>query len=585
MKTTKLLLGVTVAAVTAACVNSVQAVTAPAGDLPNMAATSLPSNYTSSPAIADVVKLVQAGVGDAVLASYINHASVPFNPTATDLIYLKDLGLSDAAMQALLPVNPADRPTSARTPVQGAPAQQPMPTPPAPLAAGTPQQQVTASSFYEPLSPYGKWVMVPGTGYCWQPTVAVVDPGWRPYAQRGHWIDTDCGWYWESDYSWGWAAFHYGRWSQQPRLGWVWSPDTVWAPAWVSWRHSDDYCGWAPLPPTACYRPGWGLSYYDGRNGVSIEFGLRHDHYTFVHNSHFYDRQPFRHAAPPTQVVNLYQNTTVVNHYTTVNHTTVINPGASYAVVSKAAAAPVTKILIKDLPAASGNHPGPLANSGPGWYRAPLPPPQPEKPPAVVRPLVNHAGPVTAVPVRSAAVPPPTPNPALHGSPQTAMQPLRPTLPLLSASAAQVAKAAMPEGVGTHPVTDERLHHQPVRAAEPVKPGQANYLSTPQTAPRPVENHLRNLPSPAIGPALPTHGQNFLASHAAIQPPVHHETAPVLPPLRAPSLSRTEVGHATSAYPMPAIGQRGTLTKSDVQGQNGSDRLGRGSKADQPDKR
>ena len=584
MKPTKLLLGVTVAAVTAACVNSVQAVTAPAGDLPNMAATSLPSNYTSSPAIADVVKLVQAGVGDAVLASYINHASVPFNPTATDLIYLKDLGLSDAAMQALLPVNPADRPTSARTPVQGAPAQQPMPTPPAPLAAGTPQQQVTASSFYEPLSPYGKWVMVPGTGYCWQPTVAVVDPGWRPYAQRGHWIDTDCGWYWESDYSWGWAAFHYGRWSQQPRLGWVWSPDTVWAPAWVSWRHSDDYCGWAPLPPTACYRPGWGLSYYDGRNGVSIEFGLRHDHYTFVHNSHFYDRQPFRHAAPPTQVVNIYQTTTVVNHYTTVNNTTVINHGASYAVVSKAAAAPVTKVTIKDLAAAPGNHPGSLVNSGrgPGWYRAPLTAPQPEKVQAVVKQLANHAGLVTLAPVRSAEVPPLSPKPARHDSPLAATTTPRPMITLPGASAAHVAKAEMPEEAGKRPLTDERLHHQPGWAAQPV---QANHPSIPQIAPRPVENHLRNLSSPAVVPALPPHGQNFEAPHSEVQPPVHHETPPVLPPLRTPSLSRTEVGHATSAYPVPAAGQSGKLPKFDAKGQEGSDRPGRGAKADQPDKR
>jgi hypothetical protein len=45
-------------------------------------------------------------------------------------------------------------------------------------------------------------------------------------------------------------------------------PGDEWAPAWVSWRKSNDYVGWAPLPPEARFDRGtgihnWSDSYYD----------------------------------------------------------------------------------------------------------------------------------------------------------------------------------------------------------------------------------------------------------------------------------------------------------------------------------
>ena len=76
---------------------------------------------------------------------------------------------------------------------------------PAPVAAvpATP----TMDYFRGQLTPYGRWVEVPGNGPCWQPSVT---PGWRPYYDGGHWIYTDEGWYWQSDYPWGDIPFHYG---------------------------------------------------------------------------------------------------------------------------------------------------------------------------------------------------------------------------------------------------------------------------------------------------------------------------------------------------------------------------------------
>jgi uncharacterized protein DUF6600 len=60
---------------------------------------------------------------------------------------------------------------------------------------------------------------------------------------------TEEGWYFESDWEWGWAPFHYGRWYYDDAYGWLWVPGEEWGPAWVDWRESDEYIGWAPLPP------------------------------------------------------------------------------------------------------------------------------------------------------------------------------------------------------------------------------------------------------------------------------------------------------------------------------------------------
>src|ERR1041385_6427845 len=101
------------------------------------------------------------------------------------------------------------------------------------------------ADFYQPLSAYGAWVNVGSYGRCWHPQVEV---GWRPYA-TGHWELTDVGWYWVSDEPWSWACYHYGSWVYDSYYGWVWIPGTEWAPAWVTWRESDDYIGWAPCSP------------------------------------------------------------------------------------------------------------------------------------------------------------------------------------------------------------------------------------------------------------------------------------------------------------------------------------------------
>jgi hypothetical protein len=109
-----------------------------------------------------------------------------------------------------------------------------------------PAEDLSYQSFYDQLSPYGNWINYPGYGYVWMPNAG---PDFRPYSTNGNWIYTDAGWTWASNYSWGWAPFHYGRWFYEGGYGWMWIPGNEWAPAWVSWRGSGDYYGWAPMGP------------------------------------------------------------------------------------------------------------------------------------------------------------------------------------------------------------------------------------------------------------------------------------------------------------------------------------------------
>src|SRR5690606_29836750 len=86
-----------------------------------------------------------------------------------------------------------------------------------------PQQGVSISfqTFYNELSPYGNWISDPDYGYVWAPNVG---NDFRPYYTNGRWAMTDYGNMWVSNYNWGWAPFHYGRWTHNPFYGWIWIP-------------------------------------------------------------------------------------------------------------------------------------------------------------------------------------------------------------------------------------------------------------------------------------------------------------------------------------------------------------------------
>lgn len=110
------------------------------------------------------------------------------------------------------------------------------------------QEDISLQTFYDELSPYGVWIKDPQYGYVWRPDVDQEE--FRPYYTNGRWAMTEYGNTWVSNYDWGWAPFHYGRWIYNRYNQWVWLPDTVWGPAWVTWRSGGGYYGWAPLGPS-----------------------------------------------------------------------------------------------------------------------------------------------------------------------------------------------------------------------------------------------------------------------------------------------------------------------------------------------
>ena len=277
---------------------------------------------------ADVVKLAQAHQSDDVILAYVRNAGAAFNLTADEIIYLSNAGVSSPVIAALQakgpatppPINPAPAPAPI-TPIAPTPVSAPGAPPPGvglpPAASEAPE--VTFDYFHRRLQADGTWLELPGYGNVWRPNAAVFNPDWRPYYDRGHWVYTENGWFWESEDPWGEIAFHYGRWHRSPALGWVWVPGYDWAPSWVSWRHSEGYLGWAPLPPEARFEAGVGLS-FNGRVGVELDFGLSDAHYNFIGYDHFWERDYHRYYVPRERVVILYRGSHLANTYRIENH-------------------------------------------------------------------------------------------------------------------------------------------------------------------------------------------------------------------------------------------------------------------------
>ena len=171
---------------------------------------------------------------------------------------------------------------------------------------------ISDQDFYDQLQPYGTWVSDPEYGDVWVPDV---DDNFRPYASRGHWVVTDYGNTWVSNYPWGWATFHYGRWRSDDYYGWEWIPGHQWAPAWVSWRHGGGYYGWAPLST-----PGISIS-------ISIGSGYRVPDNYWVCAPQAYITGPnvYNYCVPPSRSVTIIHNTTIINNTYVKNNVTYVS--------------------------------------------------------------------------------------------------------------------------------------------------------------------------------------------------------------------------------------------------------------------
>ncbi len=243
------------------------------------ASSALPAAFDPDAPAGQLVRLLQAGVDQGVILAYIRNTPRFFELDAESIIYLTDLGTSAEVIEAVIE---HDQQLFEAGTAAGEAEE---------LAAIDPAEDepddVTVETLQDALSPYGTWVQVEGYGRCWRPAVVVYDRDWRPYSDNGQWVYTDRGWYWKSNYSWGWAAFHYGRWFEDARYGWCWWPDTAWAPSWVHWRYNSSYCGWAPLPPHTAYRSGVGLVYRGRSVSAGFDFYLTDSAFTFVSARNF----------------------------------------------------------------------------------------------------------------------------------------------------------------------------------------------------------------------------------------------------------------------------------------------------------
>jgi len=178
------------------------------------------------------------------------------------------------------------------------------------LLAGSVRQQanaqvgvsVTYQTFYDELSPHGRWIDYPDYGYVWMPNMG---PEFQPYSTGGHWVWTDeYEWMWVSDYDWGWAPFHYGRWFYDAGYGgWMWMPGYEWSPAWVAWRDGGDYYGWAPLRPGISISIGFG-----GYNPPS-------SYWCFAPRRYISSPRIYDYCVPRSRNVTIINNTTIINNY------------------------------------------------------------------------------------------------------------------------------------------------------------------------------------------------------------------------------------------------------------------------------
>jgi hypothetical protein len=136
---------------------------------------------------------------------------------------------------------------------------------------------------YQDLDANGSWQDDADVGAVWFPSHVGAD--WAPY-RDGHWAWIGpWGWTWVDDSPWGFAPYHYGRWSYV-RGAWGWIPGPrferpVYAPALVAFVGGNHWgvgigggapVGWFPLGPRDVYNPWYRASrgYYTRVNVTNI---------------------------------------------------------------------------------------------------------------------------------------------------------------------------------------------------------------------------------------------------------------------------------------------------------------------------
>ena len=257
---------------------------------------------------------------------------------------------------------------------------------------------------YDDLDQYGRWSDQPGYGQVWMPTL--VDADWAPY-RDGHWAwIAPWGWTWVDEAPWGFAPYHYGRWSSfGGRWGWIPGPYGVtplYAPALVGWVGGGGgrsgfslsfsigtalAVGWFPLGPREPYFPSYRVSQgYFARVNTSN---------TVINNTTINNYYNYSRDSNNREITNIqYANRNVSNGVTAV-------PQSSFAsgrqITREARAVPAAQLAsvpVMSAPAIAPQRESVLGSRADTASRAPRPPANVQSRPVVAR----TAPPPAAVP-------------------------------------------------------------------------------------------------------------------------------------------------------------------------------------------
>lgn len=412
------------------------------------------------------------------------------------------------------------------------------PTAPPEQPAETVATQTTRSGvadsyqiFYDSLAPYGTWVELENYGYVWQPRATTQSARWRPYTV-GQWSHTDYGYTWISKEPFGWATYHYGRWARLRKLGWVWIPGQEWGPAWVSWRYSDRYVGWAPLPPEARWDKTRGI-----RDGADEQFDIATEDYVFVPGSEFGDDDLASAGLPQEQNVEIVSDTVNVTNIVQTN-AFIVNYGPDFAAIRSRSRRPISELRVERRPAIRGGANGPEVRGQTVDFAAPeiRQPDRGARPQQVAprtadtklntghrpknsarpraTPGLSVVPPAAATPVQTPATPLPARNrpvvTALSASPTLpAATPPQPAAADLQRAPREQMRQARQQQENLHPAAPIPVQlpgvSDPVApSASPlqqIRPGHPAQLATPAQAHPPQENARRAVPAPVQLPA------------------------------------------------------------------------------------
>lgn len=550
---------------------------APAGEpaeAPPIVPALVPPPLAVSPGMDEIFQLARSGVTEDVLVAFVEKSGKPYNPSAAEIIYLKDLGVTPAAIAKILrtgdrdselakqleadPFESSKPDSSAATAVERADAgdkttvnvsaqvyaaaPQPIESAPAPTEPAT---KVDLTYFKTTLAPYGNWVYVEGYGECWQPTAGMVSSSWRPYYDDGRWIYTNSGWYWLSDYSWGWAPFHYGRWANHGRWGWVWMPGYSWGPAWVEWRTTSAYCGWAPLPPY--YGSGFGVSHWGGSWGFSIGWSS----YNWVPYRYCYGYYPRHYAVHHGAGYDHYRASSVVQPTININgnNNTVIVTGPDATVVANASRREIRRVDIRDVSGGDTSGPREYLDNGGKTLAAYRPTLQPDRNrpevalanqraefrrPAAITPTTASSSAMDVTPAEAA-------NPRniiVRGNPETARNPASASAWRTATTSRPAESAAIPRTAGQNTTINPRPEYRRP-ATEPTTIGRSALVTRPAT-----------LGDTAVGGAARSESSR----------PTTTWSTPANRSLN--SVPRQSVATTSRSYQSPAVGNAPTITPS-----------------------